>query len=155
MGEPETAPLPQPTPLADTAPEEAPAVAIVMSLRSEMPVMEKAAQELEERGVPFEVKVLPAHHDPDAVRDYARSARGRGVRVIIAGSSHSATLPAMISAHTDLPVIGVPIAGKHSIAGGLDGLAAIAQMPPGMPVAAVGVDQAINAAVLADRILRA
>jgi 5-(carboxyamino)imidazole ribonucleotide mutase len=155
VGEPETAPASRPAPLAERSDEQPPAVAIVMSSRSEMPVMEKAAQELEERGIAFEVKVLPAHHDPDAVRDYARNARERGLRVIIAGSSYSATLPAMIAANTDLPVIGVPISGPHSIAGGFDGLAAIAQMPPGMPVAAVGVNQAINAAVLATRILHA
>lgn len=149
----ETVPAPEHAPLAATEPTERPRVGIVVSSRSEMPVMEKAGQELEELGIPFETKVLPAHRDPAAACEYARSARERGLRVIIAGSAMSSLLPSLVAAHTDLPVIGVPIAGLHSPIGGLDTLVAIAQMPAGLPVATVGVDAAINAAVLAARIL--
>ena len=115
--------------------------------------MEKAADELRERGIMHEVRVMSAHRDPETVADYARNARMRGLRVIIAGAGLSAALPGVVAAHTDLPVIGVPLRGPLSAAGGLDALLAIAQMPPGVPVACVGLDNARNAAVLAARIL--
>jgi len=135
--------------------DDAPAVGIVMGSKSDMTVMERAGDELEERGVRFEMRVMSAHRDPETVAEYARNARMRGLKVIIAGAGLSAALPGVVAAHTDLPVIGVPLTSKTSIAGGLDALLSIAQMPPGVPVATVGVDNAKNAAVLAARILGA
>jgi 5-(carboxyamino)imidazole ribonucleotide mutase len=132
---------------------ESPLVGIVMGSKSDMPVMEKAARELDERGILNETRVMSAHRDPDTVADYAKNARMRGLRVIIAGAGLAAALPGVVAAHTDLPVIGVPLTSSTSVAGGLDALLAIAQMPPGVPVACVGVDNARNAAVLAARIL--
>ena len=148
-------------PATDTAVEEefagldvdAPQVGIVMGSKSDMPVMERAARELDERGILNEIRVMSAHRDPDTVADYAKNARMRGLRVIIAGAGLAAALPGVVAAHTDLPVIGVPLTSSTSVAGGLDALLAIAQMPPGVPVACVGVDNARNAAVLAARIL--
>ena len=134
---------------------DAPRVGIVMGSKSDMPAMERAADELTERGILHEVRVMSAHRDPEKVADYARNARMRGLRVIIAGAGLSAALPGVVAAHTDLPVIGVPLTSRTSIAGGLDALLSIAQMPPGVPVACVGVDNARNAAVLAARILDA
>ena len=150
------------TPVAETAVEQefdeldvedGPTVGIVMGSKSDMPVMERAGDELEERGIRFELRVMSAHRDPETVADYARNARMRGLRVIIAGAGLAAALPGVVAAHTDLPVIGVPLTSSTSVAGGLDALLAIAQMPPGVPVACVGVDNARNAAVLAARIL--
>ena len=132
---------------------DAPLVGIVMGSKSDMDLMQKAAKELEERGIRNEIRVMSAHRDPDVVADYAKNARMRGLRVIIAGAGLAAALPGVVAAHTDLPVIGVPLTSKTSVAGGLDALLAIAQMPPGVPVACVGVDNARNAAVLAARIL--
>jgi 5-(carboxyamino)imidazole ribonucleotide mutase len=132
-----------------------PQVGIVMGSKSDMPVMEKAATELEERGIRHETRVMSAHREPDIVADYAKNARMRGLRVIIAGAGLSAALPGVVAAHTDLPVIGVPLTSKTSVGGGLDALLAVTQMPPGVPVASVGVDNAKNAAVLAARILSA
>jgi 5-(carboxyamino)imidazole ribonucleotide mutase len=152
------------TPVAETEVEDqfdeldvddGPSVGIVMGSKSDMPVMERAGEELKERGIRFEIRVMSAHRDPDTVADYARNARMRGLRVIIAGAGLSAALPGVVAAHTDLPVIGVPLTSKTSIAGGLDALLSIAQMPPGVPVGSVGVDNAKNAAVLAARILGA
>jgi phosphoribosylaminoimidazole carboxylase PurE protein len=134
---------------------DSPRVGIVMGSKSDMPAMEKAANELKERGILHEVRVMSAHRDPDMVADYAKNARMRGLRVIIAGAGLSAALPGVVAAHTDLPVIGVPLTSKTSVAGGLDALLSISQMPPGVPVACVGVDNARNAAVLAARILNA
>jgi 5-(carboxyamino)imidazole ribonucleotide mutase len=136
-------------------PVDAPHVGIVMGSKSDMPAMERAAKELTERGILHEVRVMSAHRDPDMVAEYARNARLRGLRVIIAGAGLSAALPGVVAAHTDLPVIGVPLTSSTSVAGGLDALLSIAQMPPGVPVACVGVDNAKNAAVLAARILSA
>ena len=132
---------------------DAPLVGIVMGSKSDMETMQKAAKELEDRGIRNEVRVMSAHRDPDVVADYAKNARMRGLRVIIAGAGLAAALPGVVAAHTDLPVIGVPLTSKSSVAGGLDALLAIAQMPPGVPVACVGVDNARNAAVLAARML--
>jgi len=133
----------------------APRVGIIMGSKSDLPAMEKAEKELTERGIRSEVRVMSAHRDPEVVADYARNARMRGLRVIIAGAGLSAALPGVVAAHTDLPVIGVPLTSSTSIAGGLDALLSIVQMPPGVPVATVGVDNAKNAAVLAARILAA
>jgi 5-(carboxyamino)imidazole ribonucleotide mutase len=135
--------------------DDAPQVGIVMGSKSDMPVMEKAGAQLEELGIRHEIRVMSAHRDPDTVADYAKNARLRGLRVIIAGAGLSAALPGVVAAHTDLPVIGVPLTSKMSVSGGLDALLSVAQMPPGVPVACVGVDNPKNAAVLAARILSA
>ena len=132
---------------------DAPLVGIVMGSKSDMEAMKSAAKELDDRGIHHEVRVMSAHRDPDTVAGYAKNAKMRGLRVIIAGAGLSAALPGVVAAHTDLPVIGVPLTSSTSVAGGLDALLAIAQMPPGVPVACVGVDNARNAAVLAARIL--
>jgi 5-(carboxyamino)imidazole ribonucleotide mutase len=132
---------------------DAPRVGIVMGSKSDMDTMRAAAEELEKHGILHEVRVMSAHRDPDMVADYAKNAKMRGLRVIIAGAGLSAALPGVVAAHTELPVIGVPLTSSKSIAGGLDALLSIAQMPPGVPVACVGVDNPRNAAVLAARIL--
>jgi 5-(carboxyamino)imidazole ribonucleotide mutase len=132
---------------------DAPLVGIVMGSKSDMPAMGPAEEELTERGIRSEVRVMSAHREPDKVADYARNAKLRGLRVIIAGAGLSAALPGVVAAHCELPVIGVPLTSRTSVAGGLDALLSISQMPPGVPVACVGVDSARNAAVLAARIL--
>jgi phosphoribosylaminoimidazole carboxylase PurE protein len=134
---------------------DAPLVGIVMGSKSDMPVMEKAGTELEERGIHYEIRVMSAHRDPEVVADYARNARMRGLKVIIAGAGLAAALPGVVAAHTDLPVIGVPLTSSSSVGGGLDALLAIAQMPPGVPVACMAVNGARNAAVMAAKILDA
>jgi phosphoribosylaminoimidazole carboxylase PurE protein len=134
---------------------DAPRVGILMGSKSDMPAMEPAGRELEERDIRHEVRVMSAHRDPEMVAEYARNAKMRGLRVIIAGAGLSAALPGVVAAHTELPVIGVPLTSGNSIAGGLDALLAIAQMPPGVPVGCVGIDNARNAAVLAAKILDA
>ena len=135
--------------------ESGPTVGIVMGSKSDMPVMEKAGKELEERQIRYEIRVMSAHRQPDVVAEYAKNAQMRGLKVIIAGAGLAAALPGVVAAHTDLPVIGVPLTSSTSVAGGLDALLAIVQMPPGVPVACVGVDNARNAAVLAARMLAA
>src|SRR5213596_2908506 len=132
-----------------------PLVGIVVGSESDRERMQDALDELEARGIPHEFEVRSAHRQPDAVAEYGRTARERGVRVLIAGAGLSAALPGVMAAHTDLPVIGVPLAAKTSVGNGLDALLSVAQMPPGVPVACVGVDNARNAAVLAARILSA
>lgn len=132
---------------------DTPVVGILMGSKSDMPAMEKASKELEARGILSETRVMSAHRDPDVVAEYAKNARMRGIKVIIAGAGLAAALPGVVAAHTDLPVIGVPLTSSMSVGGGLDALLSIAQMPPGVPVATVGVDNAKNAAVLAARIL--
>ena len=134
---------------------DTPRVGIVMGSKSDIPAMEAAERELTDRGIRSETRVMSAHREPDTVADYARNARLRGLRAIIAGAGLSAALPGVVAAHTDLPVIGVPLTSRTSVAGGLDALLSISQMPPGVPVACVGVDNARNAAVLAARILAA
>jgi 5-(carboxyamino)imidazole ribonucleotide mutase len=135
--------------------DESPLVGIVMGSESDRETMEKAGKELEERGIAYEIQVMSAHRSPDLVATYAKEARSRGLRIIIAGAGLSAALPGVVAAHTDLPVIGVPLAAKTGVMNGLDALLSVAQMPPGVPVACVGVDNARNAAVLAARILSA
>ena len=132
---------------------DAPRVGIVMGSKSDMDAMNAAAEELAKRDIGHEVRVMSAHRDPDTVAEYAKNAQMRGLKVIIAGAGLSAALPGVVAAHTSLPVIGVPLTSSRSVAGGLDALLSIAQMPPGVPVACVGVDNARNAAVLAARIL--
>ena len=134
---------------------DAPRVGIVMGSKSDKETMEQAARELEERGILHEVRVMSAHREPDVVAEYAKNARMRGLRVIIAGAGVSAALPGAVAAHTDLPVIGVPLSGRLSAAGGLDSILSIVQMPPGVPVACVGLNNARNAAILAVQILGA
>jgi 5-(carboxyamino)imidazole ribonucleotide mutase len=128
-------------------------VGIVMGSASDMEAMEKAAKELQDRGIPHELRVMSAHREADVVAEYAKSARARGLRVVIAGAGISAALPGAVAAHTDLPVIGVPLSGRLTAAGGLDAILSIVQMPPGVPVACVGLDNARNAAILAAQIL--
>jgi 5-(carboxyamino)imidazole ribonucleotide mutase len=130
-----------------------PVVGIVVGSESDRERMQEALDELIAREIPHEFEVRSAHRQPDAVAEYGRTARKRGLRVLIAGAGLSAALPGVLAAHTDLPVIGVPLRSSKSVLDGLDALLSIAQMPPGVPVACVGVDSARNAAVLAARIL--
>ena len=123
-----------------------PLVSIIMGSTSDLPVMEKACKFLDDMQVPFEVNARSAHRTPDAVEKFARGAQQRGIKVIIAGAGMAAALPGVIAASTTLPVIGVPIKGMLD---GLDAMLSIIQMPPGIPVATVGVNGAQNAAILA------
>ena len=132
---------------------DTPRVGIVMGSKSDMEMMEQAARELENRGILHEMRVMSAHREPDLVAEYAKNAHMRGLRVIIAGAGISAALPGAVAAHTDLPVIGVPLSGRLTAAGGLDAILSIVQMPPGVPVACVGLDNPRNAAILAAQIL--
>lgn len=127
-----------------------PLVSIIMGSTSDLPVMEKACKFLDEMQVPFEVNALSAHRTPDAVEEFAHGAQGRGIKVIIAGAGMAAALPGVIAASTTLPVIGVPVKGMLD---GLDAMLSIIQMPPGIPVATVGVNGALNAAILAAEML--
>jgi 5-(carboxyamino)imidazole ribonucleotide mutase len=130
-------------------------VGILVGSESDRERMQGAFDLLDKEGVGYEFDVRSAHRTPDAVTEYARTARERGLRVLICGAGLSAALPGVVAAHTDLPVIGVPLKSSLSVLDGLDALLAITQMPPGVPVAAVGVDNARNAAALALRILSA
>ena len=132
---------------------ETPLVGILVGSESDRDRMQDAVDELERRGIPHEFEVRSAHRQPDAVAEYARSAQERGLRVLICGAGLAAALPGVVAAHTDLPVIGVPLRSSKSVLDGLDALLSIVQMPPGVPVATVGVDNARNAAALAARIL--
>ena len=132
-----------------------PLVGILVGSESDRERMQGAVDELEELGIRYEFEVRSAHRTPDAVAEYCRTARERGLRVLIAGAGLAAALPGVAAAHTDLPVIGVPLRSSKSVLDGLDALLSIVQMPPGVPVACVGVDNARNAAVLAARILAA
>ena len=127
-----------------------PQVSIIMGSTSDLPVMEKAAQFLDEMGIFFEMNALSAHRTPAEVEQFAREAAPRDVKVIIAGAGMAAALPGVIAASTPLPVIGVPIKGMLD---GLDALLSIVQMPPGIPVATTGVNGALNAAILAAQML--
>ena len=126
-------------------------VGIVMGSESDREVMDKAAAELDERKIKYEVNVLSAHRDPERVAHYAKTAQSRGLKVLIGGAGKAAALPGVLAAYTNLPVIGVPI--KMSDLGGLDSLLSIVQMPPGVPVACVAINGARNAAILAAKIL--
>lgn len=127
-----------------------PIVSVIMGSTSDLPVMEKAAAYLNEMHIPFEMNALSAHRTPEAVEKFARGARERGIRVIIAAAGMAAHLPGVIAAMTTVPVIGVPIKSGME---GMDALLAIVQMPPGIPVATVGVNASLNAAILASQIL--
>jgi phosphoribosylaminoimidazole carboxylase PurE protein len=133
--------------------ETAPLVGILVGSESDRERMQDALDELEQRGIPHELEVRSAHRNPQAVAEYASGAQARGLRVLIAGAGLAAALPGVVAAHTDLPVIGVPLRSSKSLLDGLDALLSIVQMPPGVPVACVGVDSARNAALLAARIL--
>ncbi|MCQ2313619.1 MAG: 5-(carboxyamino)imidazole ribonucleotide mutase [Bacteroidales bacterium] len=127
-----------------------PRVSIIMGSTSDLPVLEKAAAFLDEMEIPFEMNALSAHRTPEMVEKFAREAESRGIRVIIAAAGMAAALPGVIAANTVLPVIGVPVKGMLD---GLDAMFSIIQMPPGIPVATVGVNAALNAAILAAQIL--
>ena len=127
-----------------------PLVSIIMGSTSDLPVMEKAAAELDSMEIPFEMNALSAHRTPEEVCEFAKGAEARGIKAIIAAAGMAAALPGVIAAHTTLPVIGVPIKGMLD---GLDALLSIVQMPPAIPVATVGVNAAKNAAVLAEEML--
>jgi len=148
---------PTPSPEVEEAFEEIdvdePLVGIIMGSKNDMPKMEPAGAALDEAGISHEMRVMSAHRDPELVREYCTNARMRGLKVIIAGAGMSAALPGVAAAHTDLPVIGVPILGKSL--GGLDALLSAVQMPPGIPVACVAIDGAKNAGILAARIINA
>jgi 5-(carboxyamino)imidazole ribonucleotide mutase len=130
-------------------------VGILVGSESDRERMQAAFDELDKREIAYEFEVRSAHRTPDAVAEYARTARERGLRVLICGAGLAAALPGVVAAHTDLPVIGVPLRTSISVLDGLDALLSIVQMPPGVPVATVGVDNARNAGVLAARILGA
>ena len=127
-----------------------PIISIIMGSTSDMPIMEKACKWLNDNAIPFEVNALSAHRTPEAVETFARNAKQRGIKVIIAAAGMSAALPGVIAASTPLPVIGVPIKGMLD---GLDSMLSIIQMPPGIPVATVGVNAAQNAAILATQMI--
>jgi 5-(carboxyamino)imidazole ribonucleotide mutase len=127
-----------------------PIVSIIMGSTSDLPIMEKAAKLLDELQVPFEMNALSAHRTPEAVEQFAKNAKERGIQVIIAAAGMAAHLPGVIAASTTVPVIGVPI---KSTLEGMDALLAIVQMPPGIPVATVGINAAMNAAILAVQML--
>jgi 5-(carboxyamino)imidazole ribonucleotide mutase len=128
-----------------------PIVSIIMGSTSDLPVMEKAAALLNEFEIPFEMNALSAHRTPSEVEQFARAAKGRGIRVIIAAAGMAAALPGVIAANTTLPVVGVPV--KGSTLDGVDALYSMVQMPPGIPVATVAIDGAMNAALLAVQML--
>ena len=132
---------------------EQPLVGILVGSESDRERMQDALDELTAQGIPHELEVRSAHRNPDAVAEYARSARDRGLQVLIAGAGLAAALPGVVAAHTDLPVIGVPLRSSKSVLDGLDALLSIVQMPPGVPVGCVSVDGSRNAALLAARIL--
>ena len=136
-----------------TTPARQPLVGVIMGSRSDWPTLSKAAEILAELGVPYETKVVSAHRTPDRLVEYAKSARDRGLRIIIAGAGGAAHLPGMVAAMTSLPVLGVPV--KSSALSGLDSLLSIVQMPKGVPVGtlAIGRAGAVNAALLAAAIV--
>ena len=129
-----------------------PIVSIIMGSTSDLPIMEQAAKLFDEFEIPFEINALSAHRTPDQAMDFAKNAANRGIRVIIAGAGGAAHLPGVVAALTPLPVIGVPIKASISI-DGWDSILSILQMPPGIPVATVGLDGARNAGILAAQIL--
>jgi 5-(carboxyamino)imidazole ribonucleotide mutase len=147
----------EPMPEVEEAFEEievdAPLVGIIMGSKNDKSKMHPAGEALHEAGIRYEVRVMSAHRTPDQLRDYCENARMRGLKVIIAGAGMSAALPGVAAAHTDLPVIGVPISSRNL--GGLDALLSAVQMPPGVPVGCVAIDGAKNSGLLAARIINA
>ncbi|MGD0167305.1 MAG: 5-(carboxyamino)imidazole ribonucleotide mutase [Gaiellaceae bacterium] len=128
-------------------------VGVLIGSESDRERMQPCLEELDSRGIAYELEVRSAHRSPDAVAEYCRGVAGRGLKVLICGAGMAAALPGMAAAYTELPVIGVPLRSEKSAMDGMDALLAIAQMPPGVPVAAVSIDGARNAAILAARIL--
>ncbi len=131
--------------------DDTPLVGIIMGSKTDLPVMEKASGLLQDFAIPHTLDVISAHRNPDAVSEWATGAQDTGYRVLIAGAGRAAALPGVVAAHTHLPVVGVPCLSDHL--GGADALYSIVQMPPGVPVATVGIDNAKNAALLAVQIL--
>ena len=150
---PTTATMPEVQEAFEEIEVDAPLVGIIMGSANDKPKMQPAGEALKEAGIRFEVRVMSAHRDPEKVRDYCQNARMRGLKVIIAGAGMSAALPGVAAAHSDLPVVGVPISGKTL--GGLDALLSAVQMPPGVPVGCVAIDGAKNAGLLEARIINA
>jgi phosphoribosylaminoimidazole carboxylase PurE protein len=150
--DPRAAETPSPLAVIDEF-EQGPLVGILIGSESDRERMQPAIDELNERAISNELRVLSAHRDPRGVAEYASTAALRGVRVIIAAAGMAAALPGAVAAYTDLPVIGVPLTTVKSAGGGLDAILAIVQMPPGVPVACVSLDGARNAAILAAKIL--
>jgi len=151
VSRPEEAPIP--LAVLEEFEEAGPLVGILIGSESDREAIEPAVEELNDRGISNEVRVLSAHRDPRAVAEYGSTAALRGVRVIIAGAGMSAALPGVVASYSDLPVIGVPLTSSKSAAGGLDAILAIVQMPPGVPVACVSLNGARNAAILTAKIL--
>lgn len=151
MSLPEQAPTP--LPVIEEFEASGALVGILIGSESDRERMDPALDELNDRGISYELRVLSAHRDPRGVAEYASTAALRGVRVIIAAAGMAAALPGTVAAYTDLPVIGVPLTSSKSALGGLDAILAIVQMPPGVPVACVSLDGARNAAILAAKIL--
>jgi 5-(carboxyamino)imidazole ribonucleotide mutase len=149
----ESTPMPEVEEAFEEIEVDAPLVGIIMGSKNDKPKMQPAGTALQDAGIRYEVRVMSAHRDPELVREYCVNARMRGLKVIIAGAGMSAALPGVAAAHSDLPVIGVPILGKSL--GGLDALLSAVQMPPGIPVACVAIDGAKNAGILAARIINA
>jgi 5-(carboxyamino)imidazole ribonucleotide mutase len=148
---PEEAPFP--LPVLEEFEAAGPLVGILIGSESDRESMDPALDELNERAISYELRVLSAHRDPRGVAEYASTAALRGVRVIITAAGMAAALPGVVAAYTDLPVIGVPLTSSKSVMGGLDAVLSIVQMPPGVPVACVSVNGARNAAILAAKIL--
>jgi 5-(carboxyamino)imidazole ribonucleotide mutase len=142
-----------PFPILEEFENAGPLVGILIGSESDREHIEPAVEELNDRGISNELRVLSAHRDPRGVAEYGSTAALRGLRVIIAGAGMSAALPGAVAAYTELPVIGVPLRSSKSVAGGLDAILAIVQMPPGVPVACVSINGARNAAILAAKIL--
>ena len=151
----ETAPetLIEPEAQIEVIEADMPRVGIIAASKKDMETMHRAGKALDEYGVRYEERVMSAHTDPEKITEYTKNARLRGIRVIIAGAGLSVALPGIIAAYCDLPVIAVPLSSKRSVGGGLDAVLSSVQMPPGVPVACVGLDAARNAALLAMRIL--
>lgn len=145
--------VPEVLPMIEEFEDAGPLVGILIGSESDRETMQPALDELDERGISHELRVLSAHRDPRGVAEYASTAALRGVRVIICAAGMSAALPGAVAAYTDLPVIGVPLTSSKTAAGGLDAILSIVQMPPGVPVACVAINGARNAAVLAARIM--
>ena len=153
QAEPHLEEAPTPLPVIEEFEAAGPLVGILIGSESDRESIEPALEELNQRAISYELRVLSAHRDPRGVAEYASTAALRGVRVIIAAAGMAAALPGAVASYTELPVIGVPLTSRNSAAGGLDAILAIVQMPPGVPVACVSVNGARNAAILAAKIL--
>src|ERR671936_1448470 len=153
VGGPATATMPAVEEAFEEIEVDAPLVGIIMGSQNDKAKMQPAGEALQEQGIRYEVRVMSAHRDPEKVRAYCHAAHMRGLKVLIAGAGMSAALPGFAAAHTDLPVIGVPLTGKSL--GGLDALLSAVQPPPGVPVGCVAIDRAKKAGLLAARVINA